>query len=296
MSTRRSKQTEPLHAKLSAEQLQSGIRRITRVIKQIESFDPESIQERFGPEQRALEAAIDGELSSVFGHGTVEYNRYRRATDLDHGGMSVNLGFNQPNPMREISQARQYVTSGKAEAIQLLNQAVKWLEYELEDVVGSTSAPTRPAEVTTSNRRVFIVHGHDVAAKESVARFLTSLDFDPVILSEQASQGRTIIEKIEAEEDVGFAVVLLTPDDVGSKSGESLRPRVRQNVLLELGYFIGKLARPRVCALVTTSDIELPTDFAGVVWQLMDQSEGWKLVLAKELKAAGYTIDANKLI
>lgn len=296
MTSRRSKQTEPVHAKLSAEQLQLGVRRLNRLIKEVESFDPDSIQERFGPEQRALEVAIDGELSSVFGHGSVEYNRYRRSTGLDHGAMSVNLGFNAPNPMRELAQARQYVASGKTEAIQLLKQAVKWLENELEDLSASTVVPTQTVEVTATHRRVFIVHGHDVAAKESVARFLTALDFDPVILSEQASQGRTIIEKIEAEKDVSFAVVLLTPDDVGAKSGEELNPRARQNVLLELGYFIGKLTRNRVCALATTSDIEIPTDFAGVVWQLMDQSEGWKLVLAKELKAAGYQIDANKLI
>lgn len=96
---------------------------------------------------------------------------------------------------------------------------------------------------------VFIVHGHDAEARETVARFLGNIGFEPIILHEQASRGRTVIEKGEAHSDVGFAVVLLTPDDMGRSVTETdLEPRARQNVLLELGYFIAKLGRDRVCA------------------------------------------------
>lgn len=110
------------------------------------------------------------------------------------------------------------------------------------------------------------------------------------------NKGRTTIEKFEHHADVGFAVVVLTPDDVGKLKDEDsavLRPRARQNVIMELGYFIGRLTRRGVCALQVGDDIELPSDILGVVWTPFDA--GWKLALAKELKAAGYTIDWSAL-
>lgn len=140
---------------------------------------------------------------------------------------------------------------------------------------------------------MFIVHGHDDGARESVARFLEKIGFEPIILHEQANQGRTVIEKVEAHGDVGFAVVLLTPDDEGSKRGGAIEYRPRQNVLLELGYFMGRLGRERVCAL-KKNDLEIPSDFAGVVWEDMDTSGGWKLSLARELQAVGHHVDWNK--
>ncbi|MEH6388493.1 MAG: nucleotide-binding protein [Pseudomonas profundi] len=143
--------------------------------------------------------------------------------------------------------------------------------------------------------KVFIVHGHDDGARESVARFLERMGLEAIILHEQANQGRTIIEKVVAHSDVGFAVVLLTPDDEGSIKGGIPEPRARQNVLLELGYFIGRLGRERVCAL-KSGELEIPSDFAGVVWESMDKSGGWKQALARELDAAGYSIDWNKVM
>lgn len=146
---------------------------------------------------------------------------------------------------------------------------------------------------THSSTKVFVVHGHDVAARESVARFLEKLDLKPIILHDQPTQGRTIIEKVEAHSDVGFAVVLLTPDDVGGpKDSQMQQPRARQNVLLELGYFIGRLGRSRVCAL-KRGELELPTDFAGVVWEQLDDASAWKQRLGRELAAAGFEINWN---
>lgn len=150
--------------------------------------------------------------------------------------------------------------------------------------------------VLPHSNRVFIVHGHDAEARETVARFLGNIGFEPIILHEQANQGRTVIEKVEANADVGFAVVLLTPDDVGRANGDTdLEPRARQNVLLELGYFIARLGRARVCAL-KRGDVIIPSDFAGVVWTEMDAAGGWKSALGKELQAAGHSIDWNKVM
>jgi hypothetical protein len=144
----------------------------------------------------------------------------------------------------------------------------------------------------TSNQ-VFIVHGHDGEAKESVARFIEKIGLNPIILHEQPNMGRTIIEKVESFNEVGFAVVLLTPDDEGKAKGvDQLEPRARQNVLFELGYFIGCLGRDRVCALLR-DDVSIPSDFDGVVWVKMDSGKGWKQAVGKELEAAGYCIDWN---
>lgn len=150
-------------------------------------------------------------------------------------------------------------------------------------------------KMQVSNNKIFIVHGHDNAALQGLARYLEKHGFEAVILHEKANGGRTVIEKFEANSDVGFAIVLLTPDDLGkAKNDGNYRLRARQNVILELGYFIGKLGRERVCAL-KIDDIEIPSDYVGVVWTEMDRAEAWKFHLAKELKAAGYGIDMNKI-
>ncbi len=145
--------------------------------------------------------------------------------------------------------------------------------------------------------KVFVIHGRDDGVKQTVARFLETLGLEPVILHEQANLGRTIIEKFQDHADVGFAVALLTPDDVGAikEEGANLNPRARQNVIFEFGYFIGKLGRERVCALVK-SDVEKPSDYDGVLYIPLDDSGGWKMRLIRELKTAGFEVDANKAI
>lgn len=146
-----------------------------------------------------------------------------------------------------------------------------------------------------SSKKVFVVHGH-AGIEQAVARFLRVMGFDPIILHEQANQGRTIIEKFERHGDeVGFAVVLLTPDDVGGAKDGPQQSRPRQNVILELGYFIGSLGRDKVCAL-KQGDMELPSDILGVMWEEFDRHGAWKLKLAKELREAGYEVDMNKII
>ena len=144
--------------------------------------------------------------------------------------------------------------------------------------------------------RVFIVHGHDEAPREKVARFISELGMTPIILHEQANKGMTIPQKLDANANVGFAVILLTPDDIGrSKAEEAEQPRARQNVILELGYFTGHLGRERVMVLKKDT-VEIPTDILGVVWEKFDDGNAWKMALGRELKAAGYDIDWNKIM
>jgi predicted nucleotide-binding protein len=141
-----------------------------------------------------------------------------------------------------------------------------------------------------------VVHGHEEAPREAVARFLERLGFDVVILHEQANKGRAIITKFREEAaDIGFAVVLMTPDDHGGKAGEPTRPRARQNVVFEFGFFIGALGPERVAALVKGA-LERPSDLDGVVYIDFDSAEGWQKKLGQELSAAGFEIDWNKVM
>lgn len=147
----------------------------------------------------------------------------------------------------------------------------------------------------SDKKKVFVVHGHNNAVKEEVARFLEHLKLSPIILHEQVDRGRTIIEKFEANaEDVDFAVILLTADDKGmANNGDCYNSRARQNVIFEMGYFIGKLSREHVFLLLETG-VEEPSDLEGVVYTSL--SDNWKIKLFKELQECGYKIDPNDLL
>lgn len=156
-----------------------------------------------------------------------------------------------------------------------------------------STSPVTPNSVARNKRKVFIVHGRDNDAKQEVSRFIERLGLEAIILHEQASSGMTIIEKIEHySNDADFALVLYTPCDLGRGNHESNIPpknRARQNVVFEHGYFMAKLGRENVCALVK-GDIEAPNDISGVVYVNLDSSGAWKSEVVKELQACGYTI------
>jgi predicted nucleotide-binding protein len=250
----------------------------------------------------ALETAIDGSLSAAFGHGTVDYDRYSDAATLDHGPhmarMAPSFGYG-PEPdfdAEEAHDARKYIADGKEQSIAILRQAVRALEDELSDEEHSiTGAPSAPAATASSRRKVFVVHGHDEAALQAVARFLEQLGLEATILREQPDQGRTIIEKFEdCASEVGFAVVLLTPDDVAAAvAAPTSALRARQNVIFELGYFVGRLGRGRAC-LIRRGEVEIPSDLYGVIYTELDAGDGWKLKLVREMKAAKLEFDANR--
>jgi predicted nucleotide-binding protein len=158
------------------------------------------------------------------------------------------------------------------------------------------SRPAASAVVKPAVRNgVFIVHGHDTDSRETLVRFVELFGLEPIVLAEQANRGQTVIEKVEAYGNVLLAIVLLTPDDVGCKAGGQLGPRPRQNVIAELGYFMGRLGRKRVCAFATSENMELPSDFAGIVWQPFDSSGAWRVSLAREFRASGLEVDWNKV-
>jgi predicted nucleotide-binding protein len=150
-------------------------------------------------------------------------------------------------------------------------------------------ATGRVLEADTADRspnRVFVVHGQNEAARTAVVSFLEGIGLVSIVLHEQPNMGRHLLTKFIEEADlVTFAVVLMTDDDEGSPKGGNLAPRARQNVILELGYFLAHLGLARVCALITPG-LETPSDFDGIVYIRMDDERRWQLELKRELLAA----------
>ena len=165
------------------------------------------------------------------------------------------------------------------------------------DHLGAEAPAIEPPTIEPPCGRILVVHGRNEAAKEKVARFLMKLGLEPVLLDEEAAHGRTLIEKLEACSPVAFAVVLLTGDDVGAlaSASETPQPRARQNVIFELGFFIAKLGRSRVCA-VYDEGVELPSDFGAVEYKPLDRAGAWKAILAKELQEGGVKFDLGNVL
>jgi predicted nucleotide-binding protein len=180
------------------------------------------------------------------------------------------------------------------------NGQIAKLESFIERLVliDEASVDQPPSATPKDQTKVFVVHGHDEGALQATARFLETIGLKAIVLREQPDQGRTVIEKFEAcAAEIGFAVALLTPDDLGGAAAdETQKSRARQNVIFELGYFVGSLGRGRAC-LLRKGQVEIPSDLAGVIYTDFDHpAEGWKIKLARELKAAGFKFDPDKVL
>ncbi|WP_190394450.1 TIR domain-containing protein [Nocardiopsis quinghaiensis] len=179
----------------------------------------------------------------------------------------------------------------------------------LQRVLDTLDVYEGPADDTSTDTEVtgpatiFVVHGRATTPRlevENLVRRATRIE--PVVLADQISGGAvTLIEKLEEHlgenSNATFAVIVMTGDDIGqlNEEGEELRPRARQNVVLELGYAMGTLGRRRV-AILHQDGLELPSDIAGVAYYPLDTAGAWKTRLLGELKAAGITVDADALL
>jgi predicted nucleotide-binding protein len=306
MPTRRSSPAKPESPILTLEQLRRRIERLQKCIDDLEAFDPQTIRQRDAPEVMGLETAIDGALEAAFGVNTPAYLRFCPAATLDNGARSVRMapnwaggGFAGVSDALAAQETRQYLADGKQQSIVLLRQAIRAVEDEIADRGPGDHPSLAPAIPSPArNRKVFVVHGHDEGALQAVARFLDTIGLKAIVLREQPDQGRTIIEKFEAyAREVGFAVVLLTPDDLGGAAATAAQAaRARQNVIFELGYFVGSLGRGRAC-LLRKGDVEIPSDLFGVIYSDFDHpAESWKVKLARELKAGEFEFDRDKVL
>jgi predicted nucleotide-binding protein len=194
----------------------------------------------------------------------------------------------------EIFESRKKATRAAINTLRSIRERLEFAEAPTTEQAGGAES-----EAGALPRCVFVVHGRDEALRDQVAQVLERLGLEALILMKQPGRGQTLIEKFEAGAlGVGFAVVLFTPDDFGRGPDESEWPeqpnRARQNVVLELGYFMGRLGRPRVAALYRPGT-ELPSDIHGLAYIELDESGAWRHRLAGELRAGGYEIDINQL-
>ena len=225
---------------------------------------------------------VQGVLAQFYGQTSLQYEQFDRIQFYPFSP------FDTPHPSEYVRERLEGLTRADG----FLKSRIDELKEDLQE---SQAQPFFPKTAQPMNmHRVFIVHGHDHGTKETVARFLGKLDLDPVILHEQPDQGRTIIEKFEHYADVPCAVVILSPDDVAhSKATPSVEEyRARQNVIFELGFFVGRLGRKHTFALVPKG-VTRPSDIDGVLYIPMDD-DTWRMRLVSELKAAGMDVDANK--
>jgi predicted nucleotide-binding protein len=139
---------------------------------------------------------------------------------------------------------------------------------------------------------IFIVHGSETLRAESVARTVeNATGRKTIILREQPNLGRTLMEKFEQHAaEASYAIIVLTADDKGCRATETdTRPRGRQNVILEMGYFYALLGRDHVSVLLQPG-VEKPSDMDGIVYIAFDDDGAWKTELLRELQHARFDV------
>lgn len=216
-------------------------------------------------------------LIKLYGKNSLEHNKFKNTS------FSLMVWTSSTTRLDAVKACIEDLKVTKAVFLTYLEE----MEEETDTVVVQKDSAVIP-----TYDKLFIVHGHDGELKQAVARIIEKQGIEAIILSEQANKGRTIIEKFEDYSDVGGAICLFTADDYGrAKADKTDNTRARQNVVLETGYFMGKLGRDHV-VLLADKGIEMPSDLSGVVYT---ETGKWEIDLLKELKEMGYTIDFNKL-
>lgn len=255
-------------------------RSIELIKRQIDQIDGLLQLNHDDPEVRKWDNVTEQILVNAFGK---PHDNLLDFSSVRHGGSVMIIGddYNsQAEYLNNIQNCRKLL-EGFIEQLEMFAQS------------SSQQVTTQKVRSAELSKRIFIVHGHDDQAKSELTLVISRLGLEPIILHEQANEGMTIIEKLEKHSDVGYAFIILTPDDVGSKSDQrdSLKQRARQNVVFEFGLFVGRLGRNRVCALYK-GDIELPSDLHGLLYLPFQTSiNEIQIDIVKELKAAGYDVN-----
>ena len=259
--------------------------------------------------QKLKEKMAEIDALQKMSHGNESFQLWRNSAEtlLVH---ALGDEVAQTEEFKKISYWPPLIVSGMAESVyqesyasglQRARTALQSIYDEVKEYFDDQNIEQKQVverQTLPLGKEVFVVHGHDNEMLLKVKEFLTKSGLHPIVLREQPNEGRTIIEKFENEAaSTGFAVVLLTPDDVGRDVNEANgeNPRARQNVVFEMGYFIGKFGRRKVAAICDPS-VERPGDVAGVVYIDSTSGNDWKIALMKELRAAGYDVDPSALL
>lgn len=232
----------------------------------------------FSPEWVAWRTRVKSAITRLLGENSA-------SMDMLKTGLSVKLlGFGPD----KFDLARSYFLGALQAAYDVLKEDT-FNELQISD---AANAPGN------FSNEVFIVHGHDEKAKNELEIFLSEIGLEPIVLHRKPDEGQTIIEKFEKHSQVGFAFILLTPDEIAYLKSQDELPdkkrvkewRARPNVIFEFGFFVGKLGRSRVCCLYT-GNVTLPSDISGMLYKKYTNSiEEVAYGISKELKAKGYKL------
>ena len=190
------------------------------------------------------------------------------------------------------------VLKGKVKGVYLCTE--EFVAVTQKKSVQATQA--QPVFLTPNGilRRIIVVSGTDEIMKQTITGALRKLGLTTVIMSEEPSQGKKIVDRFADYADVGFALVLLSPDVYVYPKGEEATKRERipkQDVTLMFGFLLGKLGKDKVLAFYKESpNFAFPIDFEGVKFTALDDRDSWKLALIRELINCGYTVDNERLL
>ncbi len=232
----------------------------------------------FVAEWTAWRVRVNGAIKALFGETSAPFKMVEKA-----------------DTARLIGFGREKFENVKSHYLGALQAALEVLENDTFGELLQQETAIAPKDLTN---KIFVVHGHDDAAKAELEIILREMGLEPIVLHRQADEGQTIIEKFEAHADVGYAFILLTPDEIAYVVGEDGKPdderhkeyRARPNVIWEFGYFVGRLTRKRTCCLYR-GGVTLPSDLNGLIYKKFNHSvEEVGYAIRKELTKAGYKL------
>lgn len=265
------------------------LNKIDYFLRSINILELENNFKRFGVNEyfEKFKLGLEYFLKTSFGENSDELNKFKKIRFLYSGprgyeGIQVPLdietykdGLKSTKILLEVIKENIRInglTKNKPTATQIISETKK-----------------------TISDKVFIVHGHDELIISQVSEVLRKLGLEPIILKDTANNGDTIIEKIERlSNEVGFGIVLYTACDIGGKNEKDLKPRARQNVVLEHGYLMAKIGRKNTMALIKDK-VEAPSDISGLLYTPVDEHKAWQYKLVDELKASGYNVSKDKI-
>lgn len=271
----------------------NALKQLKSVINSIESL--KKVEAFSGEHVKWLAIATDL-LENIFGKGSRYFKTLISLTWKRNGQFIISDRMGSMNPQMAIDREHHKAYLKQLDSAKGLLEAAYTTIENMKDINSLNKKMDQKIGTISDNKQVFIVHGHNIEKKETTARIIEKLGLEPIILHEQANKGRTILEKLsECSDGVIFAIILLTADDMGKdKDRSDLIPRARQNVILELGYFLAKLGKKYVCAIYEDG-VEIPTDYLGVTYIPFDSAGKWKFDLVKELKAVGFNVSSDDI-
>lgn len=207
-------------------------------------------------------------------------------------------------PLNLPLQSGSKIEEQKNPAREIIDQKIEEFHNSLQEVTKFSDRMERMDAAfgipRAISNQIFIVHGNEITMLNAVVATLKRLGHESLISHDRSLEDKSIFQKFIDHPGIGFAVVLLSADDIGYRKDQTpneARLRARQNVVFELGFLMGKLGRERVFVLyVEQRNFELPTSYFEAIYTPYDRFGHWQFELVRRLKSCDYKVDANQLL